>query len=162
MIDASGPKEPAGVTSVAYKENQVVFSISTAAMLQRAGFLAKLTRILGRHGVVVDVIATSEISLSLTTDDLATLRKALPELEELGRCQVYPGKTILVVVGPNKMLRGRLAARILDALEEGGVDLDMVSFAQGSINFSMVMDDRDIKKAVPILHRILFEEEARA
>ena len=162
VIDASGPEEPTGVTSVAYKENQVVFSISTAAMLQRAGFLAKLTRILGRHEVVVDVIATSEISLSLTTDNLETLQKAMPELKMLGTCEVHTGKTILVVVGPNKALRGRLAPRILDALEEGGVDLDMVSFAQGSINFSMVMDDHDIQTAVPILHRILFEEEAPA
>ena len=162
VIDASGPEEPTCVTSVAYKENQVVFSISTAAMLQRAGFLAKLTRILGKYGVVVDVIATSEISLSLTTDRLDTLQKAMPELEKLGRCEVHTGKTILVVVGPNEMLRGRLAAHILDALEEGGVDLDMVSFAKGSINFSMVMDDKDIQTAVPILHRILFEEQAEA
>ncbi len=157
VIDRQGDAQAKTATSVAYKENQVVLTINTTQMLQAAGFLARAFDLLARHGVVVDVISTSEISVSLTTDKLEPLMKALPDLERLGQCQVHTHKSVLVVVGRDLAQRPGLTVNILDSVEKAGARVDMVSFGLGSINFSMVMDDKDIAKAVPALHRTLFE-----
>lgn len=158
VIDRQGEAEPRSVTSIAYKENQVVLTISSTGMLQQAGFLAKVFQALARHDVVVDMISTSEISVSLTSDRLDLVKRAIPDLEEFGECQVQAGKTVLVVVGRNLAQRGGQGAEILKAMAQAGARVDMVSLGMGSINFSMVVDDADIPKAVPILHQVLFEQ----
>ncbi len=159
VIDQQGGQGPAGgLASIAYMERQAVLTITTTRMLAQAGFLAQVFAILARHGVVVDVISTSEISVSLTTSNLDQLEFALPELGALGDCQVIPGKTVLVVVGRDLAQERQQVAGLLQAVASAGVRIDMLSFGQGSINFSMVIDDADIEKAVASLHRILFEK----
>lgn len=159
VIDRQGDPDPKPVTSIAYKENQVVLTISSALMLQQAGFLSKVFQVLARHEVVVDMISTSEISVSLTSDRLDLVKKALPELEEFSECRLQAGKTVLVVVGRNLAQRQGQGALILQAMAQAGARVDMVSLGLGSINFSMVVDDADVPKAVPILHQVLFEQE---
>jgi len=158
VIDRQGDPQPRPVTSVAYKEKQVVLTITSTRMLQQAGFLAKVFDVLTRHAVVVDVISTSEISVSMTTDQLEPVKRALPELGQYGDCQLSTGKTVMVVVGRELAHRRRLGAKILQAVAEAGARIEMLSFGLGSINFSMVLDDEDIQKTVPLLHRVLFEE----
>jgi aspartate kinase len=158
VIDRQGDPDPKPVTSIAYKENQVVLTISSTGMLQQGGFMAKVFEVLARHGVVVDMIATSEISVSLTSDRLDLVKKAIPDLEEFGECRYQAGKTVLVVVGRNLARRRNQGALILKAMADAQTRVDMVSLGLGSINFSMVVDDADIPKAVPILHQVLFEQ----
>jgi aspartate kinase len=157
VIDHLGDREPQRATSVAYKENQVVLSITATQMLQQAGFLAQAFTILARHEVVVDLISTSEISVWLTTDKLEPVTRALTELESLGQCQVTRGKTVLVVVGAALTKQKGLAMTIMDAMGRAGAGVDMISYGLDSINFSMVVDDADIAKAVPLLHQALFQ-----
>ncbi|MGD9125235.1 MAG: hypothetical protein PVG60_09090, partial [Desulfarculaceae bacterium] len=156
VIDKLGDPSPRKVTSIAYKENQFILTITSTRMFRQAGFLAKVFEILGRHRVVVDVISTSEISVSLSTDDLMPLKDALAELEQHGQCTIEKAKTVLVVVGRNLARRRGQGADILRAMAQAGTKIDMLSFGMGSINFSMVVDDLDIPKAVPILHQVLF------
>ncbi|MFZ5586170.1 MAG: aspartate kinase [Thermodesulfobacteriota bacterium] len=161
VIDQQGGQGPAGgLASIAYMERQAVLTITTTRMLAQAGFLAQVFAILARQGVVVDVISTSEISVSLTTGNLAQLETALPDLGQLGECRVITGKTVLVVVGRDLAQERRQVADILEAVASAGVRIDMLSLGLGSINFSMVIDDADIDKAVSTLHRMLFEDAA--
>jgi aspartate kinase len=157
VINQDGDPKAFGVTSVAYKENQVVCSITSTGMFGQAGFLAKVFEVLARHKVVVDVISTSEISVSFTTDRLEPVQKSQAELEQYGHCKLSPGKTVLVVVGRLLAERKGVAARVLKALAEVDVPVDMLSFGQDSMNFSLVVDDNDIDKAVTRLHGELFE-----
>lgn len=159
VIDQQGgPGAAGGLASIAYMERQAVLTITTTRMLAQAGFLAQIFAVLAKYGVVVDVISTSEISISLTTSNLDQLEVALPELGQLGECQVIHGKTVLVVVGRDLAQERQQVAGLLQAVASAGVRIDMLSFGQGSINFSMVIDDSDIDKAVATLHRILFEK----
>lgn len=159
VIDRLGELSPKAVTSIAYKENQVALTISSTRMLQQAGFLCKVFEVLARYDVVVDVISTSEISVSLTADRLDLIRAAIPELEQYGECQVQSGKTVLVVVGRHLADRRGQVAEILQAMAQAGARVDMLSLGMHSINFSMVVDDADVSKAVPVLHKVLFERE---
>lgn len=157
VIDRLGDEHISGVLSVAYKENQVVLSITAPSMFQQAGFLADVCRVLADHGVVIDVISTSEISVSLTTDRLEPVQKALPELERFGRCELHPNKTVLVVVGRNLVQGKGLGAKILSAVAEAGTNIEMLSYGKNSINLCMVIDDQDINQTVTRLHQVLFE-----
>ena len=157
VIDRTGDPQPAPVTSIAYKENQFVFTITSTGMLQQVGFVAKVFEILAAHNVLVNVISTSEISVSITTDKLEPLQAARKDLEVYGTCDIVQGKTVLVVVGRDLAHRKGQGARFLTAMAEAGTSVEMLSFGMGSINFSMVIEDAAIEKAVPILHRTLFE-----
>ncbi|MCB2187210.1 MAG: aspartate kinase [Deltaproteobacteria bacterium] len=158
VINREGPLQTQGVTSVAYKENQVVVTITSARMLEQAGFVARVFEVLAEREVVVDMIATSEISVSFTTDRLAHIERALPELEKYGSCDIREGKTVLVVVGRDLGRCRGLSADILSAVASSGTQIDMLSFGMGAINFSLVVDDSDVKKAVTTLHQVLFEK----
>jgi aspartate kinase len=144
------------VTSIAYKENQVALTVVSTKMFGQAGFLARVFDIVGRHGVVIDLLATSEISVSMTANDLGAVERARPELEALGTVEIQTGKTILVVVGEHLPERPGLGATILRAVADAGVNVEMVSYGLESINFSMLIADADIARAVPVLHRVLF------
>jgi len=157
VIDQKGDPAHDGVTSVAYKESQVVLNISTANMLSQAGFLAKVFETLARQGVVVDMVSTSEISVSLTTSQLEPVKKALPDLNAIGNCELFPSKTVLVVVGRKLAERKGVSAKVMTTLAEVGVPVEMLSFGKDSINFSLVLDDKDVDRAVRALHKALFE-----
>jgi aspartate kinase len=147
------------VTSIAYKERQVVVTVDATRMLGEVGFLARVFEVLARQGVVVDVVSTSEVSVSMTANDPEAVARALPELEALGRCTVVPGRTILAVVGQHLAKRKGLGAEVLTAIAGAGVNVEMVSYAQGSINLQMVIADEDISRAVATLHAVLFEAQ---
>lgn len=161
VIDRARPDAPGAatnpVTSIAYKENQAVLTLSSTRMFEQVGFLAEVFNIIAAHGVVVDMVATSEISVSLTSHDADDLRRAADDLIHLGTCAVSQGKTILCVVGHGIHASKGLGARILDAMAQASVNVEMLSFGMASINFSMLIDDADIDRAVVVLHRVVFE-----
>ncbi|NUQ35323.1 MAG: aspartate kinase [Planctomycetaceae bacterium] len=155
--DTSDGRE--ALTSIAYDDKQAVVSITSTQMLGQVGFLAKVFDVIGRNGVDVDMIATSEVSVSMTTNgkNIDKLNGAIKELEQFGKVVVYTDKTILCVVGPNLSGTRGIGAKVLAALSGAGINIDMVSYGADSINFSMVIDDRDTPKAVATLHKALFE-----
>jgi aspartate kinase len=148
------------LTSIAYKENQIALELRSTRMFGQAGFLAQVFEIVGRHGVVVDLIATSEISISMTVADGVALERALPELRAVGACKIARGKTLLVVVGRSLTARVGLGAELLAAVARTGTSVEMLSYGLNSINFSMVIDDADIGRVVPVLHKMLIEDRA--
>src|SRR5690606_19871184 len=160
VIEEQGVEHRERVTSIAYKERQVVVTVEATRMLGEVGFLARVFDVLARQGVVIDVVTTSEVSVSVTADDPAAVERALPELEALGRCTVVPGRTILAVVRQHLAKRKGLGAEVLTAIADAGVNVEMVSYAQGSINLQMVIADEDIANAVATLHAVLFERSA--
>lgn len=159
VIERDPPPNPSPVTSIAYKEGQRVLTITSTKMFGQAGFLARVFEVLGRHRVVVDMLATSEISVSMTLPNGANLEPALPELEAMGDCQLVAGKTLLCVVGQHMPRRAGLASTVLGAIARAGVNVEMLSYAVGSINFSMLIDNADVRDVVPVLHQLLLAED---
>jgi aspartate kinase len=131
-------------------------------MFGETGFLARVFEICARHGVVVDVVCTSEVSVSFTGNDRALLACAADELGQLGEVAMRDGRCILVVVGQHLAERAGLGASILRAVAEAGVNVEMVSHACGAINLSMVIADEDIQRTVAALHAMLFHDVGEA
>jgi aspartate kinase len=156
VITEDGGENPNIVTSIAYKEGQAVITIESTQMLGQPGFLAKVFDVLGREKVDIDMIATSEISVSMTCPGASNLNEAVKALEHLGRVSVVTDKTIVCVVGKNVKKQRGLGAKVFTALRDADVNVEMVSQGANKINLSFLIDDADIKKAIPSLHDALF------
>ncbi len=157
VIHEAAPDNPHPVTSIAYKENQHVLTIASTRMFGEAGFLGEVFAACARHGAVVDLVTTSEVSISLTANQKEPLERAADELGKLGEVKLASGRTVLAVVGRHLVSRAGLGADILRAIAQAGVNVEMISYAAGSINLSMVIADADVARAVAVLHRVLFE-----
>ncbi|HCF3017070.1 TPA: hypothetical protein NIB55_004315 [Pseudomonas aeruginosa] len=112
---------------------------------------------LARHDVVVDVISTSEISLSFSTEDNERLNLALHTLSSLGKCQVVSGKTIIAIVGHDHRCFLRHEIDVLTVLRSQDIDAEMLSLGYESINLLILIDNRFISKAVSSLHNSFFK-----
>jgi aspartate kinase len=156
VIQKLAAQSPGAATSIAYKERQSVLVLRTTRMFAQAGFLARVFEILGRRQVDVDMISTSEVSISLTTADRPALEAAKDELGTIGKVELHHGKTILAVVGQHLPARPGTGARVLASVAGVGVNVEMISYGMDSINFTMLIDDADIGRAVKVLHEMLF------
>jgi aspartate kinase len=158
VLHHGAPAGASAATSIAYKEAQVAVTLTSTRMFGEAGFLGRVFEVLGRHRVVVDMVATSEISVSFTTDRREPLDRALADLGALGEHRIEGDKTLLVVVGRHLAERAGLGAAVLQAVADAGVNVEMVSYGMKSISLTMLIADADVGKAVGVLHRRLFEE----
>lgn len=157
VITAAPGEDGGPVTSIAYKKGQSVLTVTSTRMLAQGGFLSRLFEITTRHAIIVDVVATSEISVSFTSADQSALEAAMADLAAIGACRLTTGKTILAVVGHRLPERSGAGAWILRALADATVNVEMLSYGLGSINLTMVLDDADVDRAVRALHAALLE-----
>jgi aspartate kinase len=157
VITESGGREIAPVTSIAYKRHQTVVTVESTKMLGQPGFLARIFEVFGRNKIDIDMISTSEITVSMTCDPKAKLETTLSELDEQGRVRVDREKTIVCIVGRNMKQQRGVRARIFGALAEAEVNVEMISQGANNINISLLLSDADAPAAVAALHGALFE-----
>jgi aspartate kinase len=146
----------AGPRSIARKKNVTMVHIASNRMLGTHGFLARFFSTFAQLGISVDLIATSEVSVTVTiderhhTDELKEQLKAIAENVEL-----HDRQSIIAVVGQSLMSDSRVGARILEALR--GLPVKMISLGRSGLNLSLVVDDADADRAVQAIHHALFE-----
>jgi aspartate kinase len=92
----------------------------------------------------------------MTCPGASHLNEAVKALEAFGRVSVVTDKTIVCVVGKNVKSQRGLGAKVFTALRDADVNVEMVSQGANKINLSVLIDDNDIKKAIPKLHDALF------
>jgi aspartate kinase len=141
--------------AIAFKKAISVVLISQPRMLMAYGFVARVFEVFDRHRTPVDLIATSEVSISLTVDEPASLPVVERDLAGLGDVKVLRGMSIVSVVGRGFMRQPGLAGRIFQALRD--VNIVMISFGASDVNVSFVVADGEAEKAVRLLHREFFE-----
>jgi aspartate kinase len=141
--------------AIAFKKGISVVLISQPRMLMAYGFVARVFEVFDRHRTAVDLIATSEVSISLTVDDPESLPVVQRDLAGLGEVKVLRGMAIVSVVGRGFMRQHGLAGRIFQVLRE--VNIVMISFGASDVNVSFVFADDEAEKAVRLLHREFFE-----
>jgi aspartate kinase len=154
ITEAAGGRE-GEPRAVAAKKGITVVMISQPRMLMAYGFLAKVFEVFNRHRTPVDLIATSEVSVSLTIDDAARLPAVRAELGELGEVAVLERMAIVCIVGRGFTRRSGLAGRIFASLSD--VNVVMISFGASDVNVSFVVAEADAERAVRALHRAFFE-----
>jgi aspartate kinase len=141
------------VKSIACKKGITAVTIASTRMLLAYGFLARVFEVFGRHHVVVDLVTTSEVSISVTVDDTSRLDEAVAELEAIGRVEVRRGLAMVAVVGEGAPHRVGLAGHVFTLLGGVGIPLEMISQGASRVNLSFVVADEDAERAVRLLHR---------
>ena len=145
------------VTAIAGKADVTLIKVGSSRMLLTEGFLRALFDIFERHRTSVDVVATSEVSVSLTIDDASRLDTLLTDLRALGDVSVERNRGIVAVVGAALSEGGAAMANALSAL--GDVRVHMLSLSSSGINLTMVVDAEQVKPAMQRLHNAFFGRE---
>jgi aspartate kinase len=126
-------------------------------MLLQHGFMARLFDVFARHEVAVDMISTSEISVSITTDSKKDLAPVVRELSSFADVEIETGKAIIAVVGEGIRTSPDTVADIFDTLRRAGVVTRMISMGATRINVSLLVPEEGVETAVRALHRAFFE-----
>ena len=125
-------------------------------MLGAYGFLRAIFEVFDRHRTVVDVVTTSEVSVSLSLDDSSGLEAIVSELERLGSVTVETERAMICVVGAG--LRGTpgIAARVFNTISD--INVMLISQGSSAINLTFVIEERQMGEAVRRLHTTFFKE----
>lgn len=142
------------LAAIACKRNVTVVDITSTRMLMACGFLRRLFEMFERHRMSVDVVTTSEVSVSVTVDDDRRLEDVVRDVSEFADVYVERGMAILCAVGDGLRQDPHLATRMLAALE--GFPLRMVSQAASRRNLTVVLRDADVAAAMTRLHDEFF------
>jgi aspartate kinase len=142
------------IRSISWKQGITVINIRAPRMLGAFGFLRALFEIFERHETVVDVLASGEISISITIEDRSRLTPLLRDLEELGEVWVEERRAIIAVVGIGLRNTPGLAARVFNAVWPANVEV--ISQGCSSINMTFVVRQEDGPDVVRRLHREFF------
>ena len=154
VAPAAEPSESAWrVKSIACKKGITAVTIASTRMLLAHGFLARVFEVFGRHHVVVDLVTTSEVSISVTVDDASRLEDAVAELEAIGDIEVKRGLAVVAVVGEGAPRRVGLPGHVFTLLGGVGIPVEMISQGASRVNLSFVVAEEDADRAVRLLHR---------
>ena len=148
------------IAGIACKRRQTVVDITSTRMLMAHGFLRRLFEVFERFRTSIDVVTTSEVSVSVTIDDDRRLDEIVAALREFADVGVERNMAILCAVGDALSADPRLAIRALMALD--GFPLRMVSQAASRRNLTVVLRDSDLPAATAKLHEALFAASASA
>jgi aspartate kinase len=155
LITRSGAEAAAGPRSIARKRDVTIVHITSNKMLGAHGFLARLFAVFEQLRISVDLITTSEVSVSVTVDERHDMEELERRLSEIGDVEVIDNQCIIAVVGRNIMADARAGARVLEALQ--GIHVKMVSLGRSGLNLSTVIDDAVADRALKTIHHALFE-----
>ncbi len=156
LITFDAPKRP--VTAIAGKNNVTLVKVRSPRMLLTEGFLRELFGVFERHKTSVDVVATSEVSVSVTIDDADRLEELVSELRQLGDVAIERNRGIVALVGAALSESGGSMSRALAAI--GDTRLYMLSLSATGINLTMVVDGDDVNRLMQRLHAEFFEDRS--
>ncbi len=160
LVSAKGSEGPSGPCAIAFKKGITVLLVSQPRMLMASGFLVRVFEVFERFRTPVDLIATSEVSVSLTIDNAEQLTAIKAELAKLGEVRILREMAIVSLVGRGFYRHPGLAGQVFHSLID--VNVAMISFGASDVNISFVVEEADAERAVLTLHREFFESGARA
>lgn len=163
IISSRAEDSGARVKAISAKKGITAVSMDSLGMWQQVGFLADIFEIYKRHGLSIDLVATSESNVTITLDPTANalapevLDYLVADLNEVCSARVVENCSVVSLVG--RKIRSNLSqlAPALNVFEEHQIHL--VSQAASDLNFSLVVDEEQADRLVQKLHELLFGEQ---
>ncbi|MFN4219994.1 MAG: aspartate kinase [bacterium] len=143
-----------GFKAVAAKDNITIIQIKSYRMLMAYGFLRKIFEVFERYKVPVDVITTSEVSVSLTIDDESHLEEIIQELSTFSSVEVIKNNTVICCVGYVPKDKPGFIQKIVNLLED--IPIRMISYGSSEYNITLVIDTKNKIEALNKLNRLFF------
>jgi aspartate kinase len=142
------------IRSISWKQAITVINIRAPRMLGAYGFLRALFEVFERHETVVDVLASGEVSISLTIEDRSRLDPLVRDLGELGEVWIEEHRAIVAIVGIGLRHTPGLAGRVFNAVWPANVEI--ISQGASAINMTFVVKEEDGPDVVRRLHQEFF------
>src|SRR5258706_1139600 len=155
LVVGETKKSPQTVKAIAHKTGVTTVQVTSTRMLGAYGFLRALFEVFDKHRTAVDVVTTSEVSVSLSLDDTSALPAIVAELEKLGSLNVEEKKAILCIVGEGLRSTPGIAARIFSTISD--INVSLISQGASRINLTFAVEEARAREAVTRLHREFFE-----
>lgn len=147
------------VKVITFQEDITLVDIVSTRMLGLAGFLAKVFHIFEKYEVSVDMIASSEVSVSLTLNkDLKSeknLDKLVAELREFSDAQVSRNKAMVTIIGDVKRA-SEILKTVFDIMTKKNINVQMISQGSSKVNISFIIDKKELETIIPALHKVFF------
>ena len=153
-ITADGRPEQGQLTAIACKRGVTVIDIASTRMLMAHGFLRRLFEVFERFKTAVDVVTTSEVSVSVTIDDTRRLEAILDNLRNFAEASCEREMAIICAVGENLRADPTVFGRAVTSLDR--IPLRLVSQAASRRNITFVLRDADVPQAMTRLHEQFF------
>ncbi len=154
LITAQRPRSETAVVAIASKPGVTVVDITSTRMLMTHGFLRRLFEIFERHRTAVDVVTTSEVSVSVTIDDQRRLPAIVADLSEFADVSCEHEMAIVCAVGEEMQRHEAIAGELFSAIV--GIPLRLVSQAAARRNITFVIREADLPAALGRLHDRFF------
>jgi aspartate kinase len=142
------------IRSISWKQGITVVNIRAPRMLGTYGFLRAMFEVFERHETVVDVLASSEVSISLTIEDRSRLDALVRDLGDLGEAWIEEHRALVAVVGIGLRTTPGVAGRVFNAVWPANVEI--ISQGASAINMTFVVREEDGPDVVRRLHQEFF------
>lgn len=148
------------VKVITFQENITLIDIVSTRMLGLAGYLAKVFNLFEKHEISVDMIASSEVSISLTLNKDLNSEKNLDnlarELREVAAVNISKNKAMVTIIG-DVGRASEILKTVSDVLIGNKINVQMISHGSSKVNISFIIDENQLKRAVPALHKEFFK-----
>jgi len=142
--------------SIAIKRRLTIIDVVASRMLMTHGYLKAIFDVFDKHKCVVDMVSTSEVSVSLTVDSNDRLPALAADLSQLADVKYEASKALICMVGENIRGQQGIAAQVFNAIRH--VNVRMISQGASEINMSFMIEEEDVEEAVRSLHRHFFQD----
>jgi aspartate kinase len=146
------------VTALAHRGPVTILTVTSARMLNQSGFLARLFDVFARHKVSVDLVATAEVSVSLTVEADAPLEALMEDLAAFATVGISRDRAIVAIVGERLKHTPGITGMAFGALRD--INVEMISMGANEINLSLLVKAEEAPGALRRLHAALFEGSA--
>jgi aspartate kinase len=140
--------------SIAAKRKLTIIDLVASRMLMSHGYLKAVFEVFDKHKCAVDMVSTSEVSVSLTVDSNEQLPELAAELSKLADVTYEGRKALICMVGGNIRGQHGIAAQVFHAVRH--INVRMISQGASEINMSFMIDEDDVDEAVRSLHAAFF------
>jgi aspartate kinase len=142
--------------SIAVKKKLSIIDVVASRMLMTHGYLKEIFTIFDKHQTPVDMVSTSEVSVSLTVDSNDKLPAIAADLSQLADVKYEGKKALVCMVGEDIRGQNGMAAQVFAAIRH--INVRMISQGASEINMSFMIDEDDADEAVRSLHAAFFQD----
>ncbi len=159
-ITAVAPPCRSPFKCIAVKKRLTIVDIVASRMLMSHGYLKAVFDVFDKHRVVIDMVSTSEVSISVTVDTSDRLPAIAEDLRKIADVKYESNKALICMVGEDIRGHNGIAGKVFTAVEH--VNVRMISQGASEINMSFMIEEEDVPEAVRSLHEAFFTNPDRA
>ena len=144
------------IKAIAFRKDVITITLRSNRMLGAYGFMSKVFQSFEKLKIPVDIVTTSEVSISVTVNKNEYNPNIEKELSVLGEVTISEGNAIISAIGEGIKETAGIANRLFGALK--GINISMVSVGASEVNLSIVVSEEDLQRAVTLLHNEFFND----